>query len=136
MRDTAIRSWGLTLALLMAGRVAAHAALTVCNASAKPVKVATGRYNGAHWTSQGWWTVAPKACSAVVPGSLNARFYYLFATDGSSGSWDGTHGFCVSSATKFEIIGRGNCPAHGYERKGFFEVDTGAAGDYMQTLSD
>jgi uncharacterized membrane protein len=126
----------LAIVLLMVSLVPAQAALTVCNASARPVKVAIGRFDGADWTSQGWWTIAPRACAAVVATSLNARFYYLFASDGGSGSWDGTHGFCVSSAGKFEITGRGNCPARGFERKGFFEVDTGSAANYTQTLSD
>jgi uncharacterized membrane protein len=72
----------------------------------------------------------------MQPGSLSARFYYLYAMDGSSGSWDGTHAFCVSPQDRFEIVGRGNCTAHGFERKGFFEVDTGSSGDYTQTLSD
>ncbi len=126
----------LAIVLLMAFLVPAQAALRVCNKSARPVRVAVGHYDGTHWMSQGWWTIAPKACAAVVPARLNARFYYLFASDGGSGSWDGTHGFCVSSNDRFEIVGRGNCLAHEFERKGFFEVDTGSAADYTQSLSD
>jgi uncharacterized membrane protein len=136
MRDTPGQPMRLAVALLMASLAPAQAALTVCNKTAKPVKVAVGRTNGAEWTSQGWWTIAPKACAAVVPSSLNARFYYLFATDGGAGSWDGTHSFCVSSHGRFDITGRGNCLAHGFGQKGFFEVDTRTAADYTQTLSD
>jgi uncharacterized membrane protein len=136
MRDTLNRPMRLAVAILMASLVPAEAALTVCNKSARPVKVAVGRYSGADWMSQGWWTIAPKACAAVVSASLESRFYYLFASDGGSGSWDGTHGFCVSSHETFRIRGRGNCLAHGLERKGFFEVDTGSAPDFTQTLSD
>jgi uncharacterized membrane protein len=136
MRNTLNRPMRLAVVLLMAFLVPAQAALTVCNKTAKPVKVAIGRTNGADWISQGWWTIVPKSCTAVVSASLNARFYYLFATDGGAGSWDGTHGFCVSSHDRFEIAGRGNCLAHGFEHKGFFEVDTRSAADYTQTLSD
>ncbi len=136
MRDTPDRLICLAAVLLMASVIPAQAALSVCNKTAKPVKVAVGRTNGADWMSQGWWTIAPDACTTLIPASLNARFYYLFATDGGSGSWDGTHGFCVSSRDRFEIVGRGNCLAHGFEHKGFFQVDTGSAADYTQTLSD
>jgi uncharacterized membrane protein len=136
MRDTLVRPMRLAIVLLMIFLTPAQAALKVCNASARPVRVAVGRTNGGSWLSQGWWTIAPKACTAVVSQSLDARFYYLFAMDGTSGSWDGTHGFCVSSQEKFEIVGRGNCLAHGFQRKGFFEIDTGSAGDFTQTLSD
>jgi len=136
MRDILWRPMRLTVVLLLACLVPAQAALTVCNKSARPVKVAVGRYNGADWMSQGWWTIAPKACATVVSARLDSRFYYLFASDGGSGSWDGSHGFCVSSSDAFKILGRANCPAHGLERKGFFEVDTGSAPDYTQSLSD
>ena len=126
----------LALVFLMATLVPAEAGLDVCNTTARPVKVALGRFNGANWMSEGWWNIAPKTCAAVVSQSLNAHFYYLFATDGGSGSWDGTHGFCVSAAGKFAITGRRHCLAHGFERKGFFEVDTGSEGNYTQTISD
>ena len=136
MRDTHRHPMRFAVFLLMASFVPAQAALTVCNKTARPVKVAVGRTNGADWLSEGWWTVAPRACAAVIPTSLNARFYYLLATDGGSGSWVGTHNFCISLQNRFEIRGRGNCLAHGFERKGFFEVDTGSAANYTQTLSD
>jgi uncharacterized membrane protein len=136
MRDILGGPMRFAVAFLMASLVPAHAALTVCNSTARPVRMAVGRYNGADWMSEGWWTIAPKTCAPVVPGSLNSRFYYLYASDGSSGSWDGTHGFCVHPTDRFAVVGRGNCPAHGYQRKGFFEIDTGSAADYTQTLSD
>lgn len=136
MRETHVRPILLAVALLMASFFPARAAFTVCNKTARPVKVAVGRTNSADWMSQGWWTIAPKACTIMIRASLNARFYYLFATDGGSGSWDGTHGFCISPQDRFEIRGRGNCLAHGFEHQGFFQVDTGSAADYTQTLSD
>ncbi len=50
--------------------------------------------------------------------------------------WDGKNGFCVGEADTFQIRGRADCAGHGYDRKGFFEIDTGQARDYTQTLSD
>lgn len=120
--------------LLLAGP--AEAGLKVCNRTAQPAKVALGRFDGTHWMSQGWWTIAGHSCADVITAALDARYYYLYATDNGPGSWDGSHGFCTTSAATFEVIGRGECAAHGYDRKGFFEVDTGDRPDFTQSLSD
>lgn len=114
----------------------ARAALNVCNRTAHPVKLALGRFDGAKWTSAGWWTLAPRECQALVPGRLIARYYYLYATDGGAGGWTGSRRFCVSGDEKFTIPGREDCEGRGFERKGFFEVDTGEAPDYTQSISD
>lgn len=113
-----------------------RAAFLVCNKTAHETKVALGRFDGSAWSSEGWWTVAPKACEKLIAGPLDARYYYLYATDGGTGSWDGKNGFCVAPADKFAIKGRSDCAKFGYDRKGFFEIDTGQARDYTQNLSD
>jgi len=114
----------------------AHAALNVCNKTAKPARLAAGRFDGMAWISEGWWTIAPGQCSEVVPGKLNARYYYLYASDGGAGSWDGSRNFCISADDKFQIRGRGNCAGRGFDTRGFFGVDTGNKSDFTQTLSD
>lgn len=114
----------------------AFAALHVCNRTAKTLRVAVGRFDGVAWLSEGWWELSPKRCAAVVPGKLTARYYYLYAVDGGSGSWNGARKFCVSTGDKFQSQGRGNCAVRGMDRKGFFAVDTGDAPDYTQSLSD
>jgi uncharacterized membrane protein len=53
-----------------------------------------------------------------------------------AGSWDGRNGFCVSPAGTFTIKGRADYESHGYDRKGFFEVDTGQSPNYTQNLSE
>ena len=136
MRDILRPSMRLAIVFLMALFMPAHAALIVCNKSAHGVKVAVGRFNGASWLSAGWWALTPKACATVVSGVLNARYYYIYASDGGSGSWAGPRNFCTSQGDKFEIIGRNDCQARGFDRKGFFEVDTGTLADYTQSLSD
>ena len=113
----------LLLALILAGP--AQAGLSVCNKGAHAAKVAVGRFNGTRWISEGWWHVGPKACAELVPGKLDARYYYMYATDGASGTWDGGKSFCTAPADKFAITGRGGCAGRGYERRGFFEIDTG-----------
>jgi uncharacterized membrane protein len=114
----------------------AQAGFKVCNRTPHEAKVALGRFDGSAWLSEGWWKIPPKGCAVLLATPLNARYYYLYATDEASGGWDGKNGFCVATTDSFKIRGRGACEAHGYDRKGFFAVDTGQARDFTQTLSD
>ncbi len=123
------------LATLVLGQPAL-AGLNVCNKGARPAKVAVGRFNGTRWMSEGWWTVPAHGCAEVVPDKLVARYYYMYATDGQLGTWDGGKSFCVAATVTFAIVGRGGCAARGYERKGFFEIDTGNLLTFTQALSD
>jgi uncharacterized membrane protein len=127
---------GLAVLLLCLFARPSQAALTVCNRTAAATRVAVGFYDGLAWASRGWWTVPPKACRQVVTGPLVARYYYLHAADGSSGEWKGRYGFCVNVPADFLIRGRADCERRSYDRAGFFEIDTGQARDYTQTLSD
>ena len=133
-RATAIILFSGLVLGLSAGFAPAEAGLNVCNKSALPAKVSVGRFNGTHWMSEGWWTVAPAKCTEVVTGTLNARYYYVYATDGAAGTWDGSKFFCTAPTDKFAIIGRGACAAQGYDRRGFFEIDTGRAVNWTQSL--
>jgi uncharacterized membrane protein len=67
---------------------------------------------------------------------LQARYYYLYAADGAAGTWEGKTHFCIAPASKFLIPGRNDCTKRGFDRRGFFEVDTGNAPDWTQTLSN
>jgi uncharacterized membrane protein len=113
----------------------AHAAFNVCNQTGLPARVALGRFDGTNWTSQGWWMIAPKSCAGLLTGPLQARYYYLYATDGAAGTWEGKTGFCVAPDSKF-LTQRGSCAKRGLDRRGFFEIDTGRASDWTQTLSN
>jgi len=123
----------LLLAMLVSP---AEASFAVCNKTPRPARVALGFFNGTDWASAGWWTIAPKACHTLLNQPLIARYYYLYANDGGPGSWAGSRSFCVSSDARFEIVGRAACVRRGYDRKGFFQVDTGQQPDYTQYLSD
>jgi uncharacterized membrane protein len=126
----------IALAALIAAASPADAGLSVCNKGTHGVKVALGQFNGTRWSSEGWWQVAAKNCAELTAGHLDARFYYLYATDGASGTWDGGKIFCVGTMDRFSIIGRGACATRGYDRRGFFEVDTGNQLNWTQSLSD
>ena len=114
----------------------AAAGLAVCNHTAQPAKLALGRFNGTHWMSEGWWKIAGHRCAKLISSPLDARYYYLYATDGGPGSWDGSRAFCVSNSDSFKVVGRADCAGRGFDSKGFFEVDTGSKTDYTQSLSD
>jgi uncharacterized membrane protein len=131
----------LSVALILlftgvAATVAAKADFTVCNKASVAATVALGAYDGKNWESRGWWTIPPRKCTTLVSGRLNARYYYLYGTDGVSGNWNGGTYFCTLAEAKFEITGRGDCAARGYDRKGFFAVDTGNSPNWKQSLSN
>jgi uncharacterized membrane protein len=122
--------------LLFALACPAEAALKLCNRTAHPAKAALGRFDGANWGSEGWWSIAPGKCATLVPAALDARYYYLYASDGGAGTWDGSFGFCVGATDKFTVTGRKDCAARGYARRGFYQVDTGHDTDVTKSLSD
>jgi uncharacterized membrane protein len=113
----------------------AHAKFAVCNKGAHAASVAIGHFDGTDWMSEGWWIIGPNACENLIAVPLDARYYYLYANDGGSGTWDGSTEFCTD-VRKFSIVGRGHCAARGYNRKGFFQIDTHQMPDWTQTLSD
>lgn len=124
------------LVLLVAATSPAIAGFSVCNKSAHGVAVALGQFNGTRWLSDGWWHIEPKTCTELIAGPLLARYYYLYATDGFFGTWDGDKNFCVAVLEKFSIVGRGACKARGYVAIGFLEVDTGNQLNWTQPLSN
>jgi uncharacterized membrane protein len=130
----------LAVILAMAGLPAlarpALAAFTVCNKTDLPVRAALGRFDGTLWSSEGWWVIQPNACVPLLTGPLQGRYYYLYASDGAAGTWEGKTRFCVAPDKRFRSAGRGGCATRGFDRRGFFEVDTGKKPDWTQTLSN
>src|SRR5579883_2637232 len=137
MRGMHRGAWLLAfLTMVAAGTLPAKAAFNVCNKSDAATRVALGRFDGRNWTSQGWWTVAPKSCMRLLDGPLQGRYYYLYAADSAEGTWEGKTHFCIAPGAKFLIPGRSDCTKRGFDRRGFFEIDTGNAPDWTQTLSN
>ncbi len=126
----------LALLTLIAAASPASAGLSVCNKTAHALVVALGRFTGKDWTSQGWWHVPTQSCSELISGPLDARYYYLYATDGAFGSWDGEKNFCVGVTEQFLIEGRDRCVARGSDSRGFFEIDTGKQLSWTQSISN
>jgi uncharacterized membrane protein len=126
----------IALIVLAAAATPAQAGFRVCNKSAHAAQVSIGFYDGKAWASQGWWPTPAGQCSELVRDALRARYYYLYAVDEQSGgAWDGNRSFCVGEG-QFLIAGRDNCVARGYERRTFFQVDTGDSIDWTENLAD
>ncbi len=99
--------------------------LRLCNRTGSRVGVAIGYKADREWTTEGWWNVAGGSCETLVPGPLVSRFYYIYAVDYDDGGvWGGKAAMCTRDKM-FTIRGIENCVARGFERSGFFEVDTG-----------
>jgi uncharacterized membrane protein len=135
----------LRLALMLAGFVLmafaassapALADLRICNQSTNQVSVALGYRAEKGWQSEGWWVAPPQKCAVVYQGDLHSRFFYLYvADDVGGGAWDGTNFMCTRDES-FTIFGVEDCLARGYERTGFFEVDTQNRSDWTLQLTD
>ena len=65
-----------------------------------------------------------------------ARYYYIYALDyDRGGEWSG-QAFMCSRDKEFTIKGTENCLARGFDRTGFFEVDTGEQRAWTVQLTD
>ena len=112
--------------LALAGSAAPAAAdFRLCNNTPSRVGVAVGYKEADGWTTEGWWNLPSRTCETVLKGNLVARFYYVYAIDyDRGGEWMGPAYMCTRDK-EFTIRGIGDCLARGYDRTGFFEVDTG-----------
>jgi uncharacterized membrane protein len=123
-------SRALAVAVLSCGALAvldrpAHADFRLCNNTASRVGIALGYKDSEGWTTEGWWNVSARSCETLLRGTLVARYYYIYAVDyDRGGEWSG-QAFMCSRDKEFTIKGTEDCLARGYDRTGFFEVDTG-----------
>ncbi|QUS42559.1 DUF1036 domain-containing protein [Tardiphaga alba] len=103
----------------------AAADFRLCNNTSSRVGIALGYKDADGWTTEGWWNVSSRACETLLRGTLVARYYYIYAIDyDRGGEWSG-QAFMCSRDKEFTIKGTENCLARGFDRTGFFEVDTG-----------
>jgi len=110
--------------------------LRLCNKTASNIGVAVGYKLSDAWTTEGWWNVATDDCETLVKGELESRFYYIYAVDYDQGGvWGGKAIMCTRDK-KFTIDGIVDCLARGYERTGFFEVDTGEQKSWTVQLTE
>jgi len=126
----------LAAALLTASALPAKADFRLCNNTGSRVGVALGYKDAEGWTTEGWWNVSARSCESLLRGALVARYYYIYAVDyDRGGEWSG-HAFMCSREKEFTIRGTDNCLARGYDRTGFFEVDTSEQRSWTVQLTD
>ena len=114
----------LSLAATLALPGLARADLRLCNNATSRVSVAIAYTNGKTWVSEGWWNLKSNACEVLLRGNLAAQYYYIYAMDERGGEWKGKSYMCTRDR-EFQIEGRENCLVRGFDRTGFFEIDTG-----------
>ena len=118
------RKAAILAALASLAPAAARADLRMCNNAGNRVSVALAYTDGQNWVSEGWWNLKSLDCVTLLRGALAAQYYYVYAMDERGGEWKGKAFMCTSDR-EFKIDGRQDCYARGYDKTGFFEVDTG-----------
>ncbi|MFB9151320.1 DUF1036 domain-containing protein [Roseovarius ramblicola] len=124
---------GLAAAALAWGGPA-RAGFSVCNDSFDVLNLAVAYDAGAGFVSEGWWTIAPNRCVAVIRDRILSRYVYVFATDVfNQALLAGDAAFCVAD-DRFRIPGADECWARGHVAAEFAEVDIGEAGHWTLVL--
>lgn len=115
---------------------AALADFRLCNNTASRVGVAIGYRDKEGWLTEGWWNIAARTCETILKGPLAARFYYVYAVDYDQGGEWGGQSFMCTREKEFTIRGYNDCLARGYDKTGFFEIDSGEQKSWTVQLSE
>ncbi len=133
---TIIQAAAVALPLGLSLATPAMADLRLCNTTASRVGIAIGYRDAQGWVTEGWWNLNPRGCETLLRGTLAARFYYIHASDyDKGGEWSGKSVMCTRNK-EFTIRGIEDCLARGFDRSGFFEVDTGEQKSWTIQLTD
>ena len=126
----------LVVGLLCLWPSRASADFRLCNNTSSRVGIALGYKDADGWTTEGWWNISSRSCETLLRGTLVARYYYIYAIDyDRGGEWSG-QAFMCSRDKEFTIRGTEDCLARGYDRTGYFEVDTGEQRAWTVQLTD
>ena len=128
----------VAMVAIFAGASPAPAAadFRLCNNTGSRVGVAVGYKDNDGWTTEGWWNIASRSCETLLRGALVARFYYIYAVDyDRGGEWSGQAFMCTRDK-EFTVRGTEDCLARGFDRTGFFEVDTGEQQSWTVQLTE
>ena len=117
--------------------VPALADFHLCNNTGSRVGIAIGYKDPeGTWVTEGWWNLASRSCETVLKGTLVARYYYIYAIDyDRGGEWSGQAYMCTRDK-EFTIQGTQDCLARGFDKTGFFEVDTGEQPSWTVQLTE
>lgn len=118
------------------GTGTAHADLRICNKTSSRIGIAVGYKEQQSWVTEGWWNLPPSSCETLLAGPLVSRYYYLYSIDyDRGGEWSGRSFMCTHEKT-FTIKGIDDCLKRGFERTGFFEIDTGEQRSWTVQLTE
>jgi uncharacterized membrane protein len=136
-RHCALFRRGIFVALMLFAAVSPAAAdFRLCNNTSSRVGISLGYKDAEGWTTEGWWNLSARSCETLLRGQLVARFYYVFAVDyDRGGEWSGKAFMCTRDK-EYTIRGIDDCLARGYDRVGYFEVDTGEQRSWTVQLTD
>ena len=122
--------------IALAAATPAKADLRLCNKTDGTISVAIGYKAADGWRSEGWWNIGGSKCGTLLTGALASRYYYLYAVDyDRGGEWSGRSFMCTQEKT-FTIKGIEDCLKRGFERTGFFEIDTGEQRTWTVQLTE
>jgi len=114
----------------------AAADFRLCNNTTSRVGISMGYKENDGWSTEGWWNLPPRTCETLMRGPLVARYYYIYAVDyDRNGEWSGQAYMCTRDK-EFTIRGTEDCLARGFDRTGFFEVDTGEQPSWTVQLTE
>ena len=136
-RATVRLAAALIAALGLLPSAPAFADLRLCNFTESRVGITVGYKDDKGWVTEGWWNVLARGCATLITGELKGRFYYVHGIDyDRGGEWAGQSFMCTADPS-FTIKGVQDCQKRGFNRTGFFEVDTGDnAKDWTIRLTD
>jgi uncharacterized membrane protein len=121
---TVLSTLALAWLMVCADARPAAADFRLCNQTGSRVGIALGYKDNEGWITEGWWNVSPNSCETLLRGTLIARYYYVYAIDyDRGGEWAGKAFMCTRDK-EFTLRGTEDCLARGFDRTGFFEVDT------------
>ena len=141
LRVSAKKTAGILLVVLMVTSAGfftrvARADFRLCNNTQSLVGVSIGYRTKKGWITEGWWRIPSNSCASLIEGQLSSRYFYVYAEDADQGGqWRGPIFMCTSDK-EFKISGIKNCYSRGYERTGFFEIDTGEQNSWMVRLTE
>ena len=142
-----VKIFAAILALLLVSLLPtqARADYRLCNATSYVLQSAIGMQtgtaeSGGAWQSQGWTTLMPGACEAILQGPVAKGDYYLFARSidahqGPTKYFSGAQRFCTVPKD-FTITSRENCALRGFESNDFIRVVVKGGADWTTTFSE
>lgn len=127
---------GVSFIFTFAAPSPAKAELRMCNDTKNLVGIALGFRDEEKWITEGWWQLPADSCSTLIEGNLNNRFYYIYAEDADyGGQWRGDVFMCTDDQ-EFRVEGNQECFTRGFQKTGFFEIDTTDKTSWMVRLNE